>query len=162
MRIQLTNSEKDELKLQCRMGYIIPFMFFIISTTIVVSIYEMNFNIGSALNYQTDFIIMGIFTFISIAISFAMNNKYYADIRYNEKIVEPKLIQRKVSKTDYEPGTGNGLFGEMKSFIRYDLIIENTKFKVDKTLFDSVKDGDEVVFMFAPKSKYLLGINTKM
>jgi hypothetical protein len=94
-----------------------------------------------------------------------MNKKYYSDIRNNEKLSEKKIIQRKIDKTDYEAGSGNMTTlphnNPMKEFTRYDLIIDNIKYRIDKELFDNCNDGDEVLFYYAPKSKYLLSIEKK-
>jgi len=49
----------------------------------------------------------------------------------------------------------------MKEFTRYDLIIDNTKYRTDKELFDKCSVGDEVLFFYAPKSNYLLSIEKK-
>lgn len=102
---------------------------------------------------------------ISLFINFKMNRKYRIDIRNNEKILIPKTIQRKESKTDYEAGSGHITplphNNPMKGFTRFSLIIENTRFRVDKELFESCKDGDEVFFHVAPKSNFRLSIQLK-
>lgn len=44
---KLTDSDIKELKYQCRMGYTIPTMIFILGAFISSVIYEINFNIES-------------------------------------------------------------------------------------------------------------------
>ncbi len=148
------------------MGYVIPLMLFILGTFIGGAIYELNFNANSSgLNLKIDLIIALGILIISFLVSHLMNNKLYSDIRNNEKISETKIIQRKFAKIDYEAGSGNMTTlphnNPMKEFTRYDLIIDNTKYRIDKELFDKCSDGDEVLFFYAPKSKYLLGIEKK-
>jgi amino acid permease len=166
MRLRLTEKDIKELKYQCRMGYVLPAMIFILGTFIGGAIYELNFNKNSSgLNIEIDLLIALGFLIVSYAISHLMNKKYYSDIRNNEKLSEKKIIQRKIDKTDYEAGSGNMTTlphnNPMKEFTRYDLIIDNIKYRIDKELFDNCNDGDEVLFYYAPKSKYLLSIEKK-
>jgi hypothetical protein len=166
MRLQLTKKDIIDLKYQCRMGYVLPFMIFILGTFIVGAIYELNFNTNSdGLNLEIELLFGLGFLLISILISSKMNWKYYSDIRNNEKVSETKKIQRKIDNKDYEAGSGNMTTlphnNPMKEFIRYDLIIENTKYRIDKELFDICSNGDEVLFFHAPKSKFLLSIEKK-
>ncbi len=166
MRLKLTEKDIKELKYQCRMGYVLPGMIFILGTFISGAIYELNFNTNSnGLNLGIDLLIALGFLIISFLVSHLMNRKYYSDIGNDEKFSETKIIQKKKDKKDYEAGSGNMTTlphnNPMKEFIRYDLIIENTKYRVDKELFDQCRDGDEVLFFYAPKSKYLLSIEKK-
>jgi len=166
MRLRLTEKDIKELKYQCRMGYVLSAMIFILGTFIGGAIYGLNINTNSeGLNLEIDLLIALGFLIISFFVSYIMNGKYYSDIRNNEKISETKIIQRKIDKKDYEAGSGNMTTlshnNPMKEFTRYDLIIENTKYRVDKILFDICADGDEVLFYYAPKSKYLLSIEKK-
>ncbi len=164
MKIErLTEKDIKELKYQCRMGYVLPAMILILSTFIGGAIYELNFNTESkGLNIDIDLLIALGFLIISLFISNLMNKKYYSDIRNNEKIAETKIIQKKIFQKDYEAGSGTLCIGqEMNEFTRYDLIIDNIKYRIDKELFDICSDGGEVLFFYAPKSKYLLGIEKK-
>lgn len=146
MKASLTKKDLKELRYQCRMGYILPFMFFLISSIITMG----------------DIKYISILLVVAFLISYLMNHKYYSDISNNVKTSETKCISQKEFKTDYEAGSGNMSTlphnDEMKAFIRYDLIIDHTRYRVEKNLFESCKEGDEVLFYYAPKSKYLLGI----
>lgn len=163
MTSQLTNKDVKELKYQCRMGYVLPFMIFVLGTLIVVAVYELNFNKNTkGLNLETDLLIAFGFLVFSFFISYLMNRKYYADIRNNKKVSETKTVQGKIGKKDYEAGSGNMTTlphnRPMNEFIRYDLVIENIKYRVDKELYDKCSEGDEVLLFYAPKSNYLLNI----
>ena len=163
MRLQLTEKDIKELKYQCRMGYILPTMIFILGTSIGGAIYELNFNTNlDGLNLKMDLLVALGFLILSFLAAYFMNKKYYSDIKNNEKIVETKIVQRKIGKKDYEAGSGNMTTlphnNSMKEFIRYDLVVENTKYRIDKDLFDKCSSGDEVLFFYAPKSKFLLSI----
>jgi len=166
MRLQLTEKDIKDLKYQCRMGYILPFLIFILGSIIVGSIYELNFTTNNnGLNFKIDFLISMVFAIISLLVSYIINKKYYSDLRNNEKESEIKIIQRKTEKKDYEAGSGNMTTlphdNPMKEFIRYDFIIDYTNYRVDKELFELCSNGDEVLFFYAPKSKYLLSIEKK-
>ena len=144
------------------MGYIIPFFMVLLGSLFSISFYEYNFNTASDLNIMVDFMIVWVFLSLAIVTGYQMNRKYYQDLRNNKKIAEPRLIQKKIAKKDFEAGSGNFTTlphnKEMKEFIRYDLIIDNTKYRINKALFDTCADGDEVIFYYAPISKKLLSI----
>ncbi len=166
MRFQLTKKDIKELKYQCRMGYILPAIISILGSFIAGAIYVLIYNKNNTgVNLEIDLLIAFGFLILGLIFSYLMNKKYYLDIRNNEKEAEIKIIQRKIDTKDYEAGSGNMTVlphnNPMKEFIRYDLIIENTKYRIDKELFDKCSDGDEVIFFFAPKSKYLLSIEKK-
>ena len=166
MRLQLTEKDIIDLKYQCRMGYILPSMIFILGTIIFGLIYELNYNSNAdGFNFNIDLIIAMVFLIISILDSYLMNYKYYVDIRNNEKVAETKTVQRKIDIKDFEAGSGNMTTlphnNPMNEFIRYDLVIENTKYRVEKELFEKCSMGDEVLFFIAPKSNYLLSIEKK-
>ncbi|NPD47649.1 MULTISPECIES: hypothetical protein [unclassified Lentimicrobium] len=164
MKRQLSSKDIKDLKYQCRMGYIIPFFFFMIGSFLVLAILDF-FLLDTPLKNEFMALTLIAMFAISILINYQMNRKYLIDIRNNEKVLIPKTIQRKESKTDYEAGSGNRSTlphnNPMKSFIHYSLIIENTRFRVDKELFESCKDGDEVFFHMAPKSNFRLSIQLK-
>lgn len=161
MELKLTKKEVKELKYQCRMGYILPSMIFVIGTVLSMmflwKIIEGDIKI-------IFYVVFGLLV-ISALISYIMNRKYYADIKINKKTSVAKVIQKKVETKDFEAGSGNMTTlphnNPMNEFMRYDLIVENTKFRVDKELFESCSEGDEVLFLYAPKSKFLLGIEKK-
>lgn len=106
--------------------------------------------------------VIAIFILIAFSLNYLMNRKYYADIRKNQKRAVVKYIQRKVSKRDFEVGSGNVTTRPhkrpMAEFIRYDFIIDNIIYRVDEDLFKACNDGDAVLLFYAPKSNYLLSI----
>ncbi len=159
MRKTLTKKDIKELQYQCRMGYIIPSMVFLIGTLIVTSIYETNFNTRLAFNIQATLIIALLFAVLSFFISYIMNWKYLSDIRDKKKIIEPKVIQKKESKRDYEAGSGTLYIGqEMNGFDSFSIIVDNYRYRVEKDMFLKCNEGDEVYFNYGPTSKYLISI----
>lgn len=166
MRRTLSKQEIKQLKYQCRMGYVIPFFFFVISSVLVSVIFDtMFYNGNGSLNNNHIFLSVGIMFILSVLMNFKMNGKYISDIRNNRKIFEIKTIQRKESKIDAEAGSGNMTSlphnNPMKVLKRYDLIIENTRYRIDKELFENCSQGDEVYFHIAPKSKFRFKIELK-
>jgi hypothetical protein len=159
MRHLLTDKDIKDLKYQCRMGIILPFLLLTISSTIIASIVFVN---------KIDFLnIIAIFSFAaalttSLLLNIFMNRKYISDIKNGEKTYEVKIIQLKEKTKDFEAGSATIYIGqEMNEFYRYDLIIENTRYRVDKELFENCENGEEIVFFTAPKSKYLLQMELK-
>ncbi|MBT3422825.1 MAG: hypothetical protein HOA61_07550 [Bacteroidetes bacterium] len=160
MREKLTEKDIKDLRYQCRMGYVIPSMVFIIGTFISSAIYEINLNSKSN-GLNTEMILLfGLgFIVLSFIIGYKMNHTYLADIRYNEKVIETKTIQKKESKRDYEAGSGTLYIGqEMKGFDSFSIVVENYRYRVDKNLFMYCNEGDEVLFNYAPLSRYLINI----
>ena len=162
MRTSLSQEDIKELRYQCRMGYIIPFFIFVLGSIFTVGFYEFNINSGHGANHTADSIIVSGFLIISFLVGYSMNHKYYSDISNNVKVSETKTIQWKEFKTDFEAGSGNMTTlphnNPMKEFIRYDFVIDNIKYRVEKELFESCSKGDQVLFYYAPISRYLISI----
>ncbi|WP_430815489.1 hypothetical protein [Carboxylicivirga sp. RSCT41] len=158
----LTREDIKELRYQCRMGYIIPFFISIVGSAIVITLFEIHINQAAAFDYGTNALLVTVVALIAVLVSYYMNHKYYGDISNNYKIAQTKVLERKVRKKDFEAGSGNATTmphkRSMKSFTRYDFIIDNTVYRVDKQLFNTCHDGDKVLFYYAPKSKYLLSM----
>ncbi|MCU4157040.1 hypothetical protein J1N10_13705 [Carboxylicivirga sp. A043] len=158
----LTAKDIKELRYQCRMGYIIPFFILLIGSAIVITLFELHLNQGAGFNYGINTIIVSALALLAVMISYLMNSKYYYDIRNNYKKAQVKVLERKVKKKDFEAGSGNVTTmphnRTMNEFIRYDFIIDNTIYRVDERLYNACNNGDKVLFYYAPKSKYLLGM----
>ena len=163
MRKKLTEKDIKDLKYQCRMGYIIPTMIFVIGTFIFGTIYELNFNSKSnGLNIEMTFLIALGFMVLSFFISYKMNHKLISDIKYNEKVVETKIIQKREYKRDYEAGSGTLYINqEMNGFDSFSIIVENYRYRINKDLFMKSNEGDEVLFYYTPISRHLINIELK-
>lgn len=141
------------------MGIILPFLLLTISIIVIVSIVFVN-----KFDFSNIIVLISIATFVTISIllNIFMNRKYISDIKNGEKNYEVKIIQLKEKTKDFEAGSATIYIGqEMNEFYRYDLIIENTRYRVDKELFENCENGGEIVFYTAPKSKYLLQMELK-
>lgn len=163
MRHQLNEKDIKNLKYQCRMGYLLPGMVFILLAGIGVFVYEYNFNTEKpGLNTEADVLIMLLAFTVAFLLSFAMNRKYYADIRFKEKRTEEKIIQRKIDRVDFEAGSGNMTTmphnNPMNKFTRYELVVDNERYRVSKQLYEQCSKGGKLLFNFAPRSNYLLDI----
>lgn len=96
---------------------------------------------------------------LSSTIAFVFNNKFRQDIKNGTKLLIPKTVKSKVHRTDYEAGSGSlHPSKKMNEIDVFQFIIENTKYSVEKELFDSCLEGDIVIFHMAPKSEHLLTI----
>ncbi len=165
MRQPLTEKDIKEIRYQSRMGYILPLLLLLISYAFLFGLLITK---QILLEISTIYIIAITIILISIFISYLMNRKYLMDIRTGEKEGELKTIQVKERKKDFEAGSGCittslplNITKEMKEFIRYDIVVENTRYQIDEKFFDNCNVGDEVVFYFAPKSRYLIEIGLK-
>ena len=159
-RKTLTRSDKKELKYQCRMGYIIPVLIFIIGTGVIFAIYLSSLdNLLENFDIEIFTLLLVILAVLSVVISFSMNKKYFADIRNNEKLIETKTIQKKLYDSDSEAGSGTFHAAQnMKKFDKYEIVVENVRHRVDKDLFDHCNEGDKVLFSYGPVSSYLINI----
>jgi len=161
MKKALTQDDIKEIRYQCRMGYVLPSILFIIGTVISVAVYEINFN-SNSLDTEMFLIIASVFAVLSTLVGCKMNWKYVSDIRYNEKQIETKIIQRIESQRSYEAGSGSLYIGqEMKGNDIYSIVVENIRYRVDEELFSGCSEGDEVLFNYAPMSRYLINIELK-
>ncbi len=157
MRRQLTEKDRSDIINQCKMGISISLMVFMFVTIIGVTIYEMAFDSDStALNSKMDIsIAVGVF-FFAVLLQFLINNKYYSDLRNNEKVLDTKTLADKSKSID--PMTLKGVNFSKGYINRFEFIVDNIKFRVDKELYESCEEGDKLIFSYAPKSKYLLNI----
>jgi len=143
------------LKYQCRAGYVVSILSFLIGSSLIFGLYYIG-EIRSSLNAVLLFLIILIFSFL---IAFLMIGKYITDIKKNEKILLVKIIQAKELKKDYEAGSGSSRISDgTKGFNRYDIIIDNTRYRINEAFFEACHEGDEVTFHIAPKSKHRLKI----
>lgn len=157
MRKSLTTKDRKDLSNQCRMGIGISIMVFILVTIIFVTIYESIFDLNpTSLNTKMAVLIsIGTLTF-SILLTFLINHRYYADLRNNEKVQMKKTLMNKSKNIDSAAGRGSSM---TKAYInRYEFCVDDIKFRVDKELFESCSEGDKLIFNYAAKSDYLLGI----
>jgi len=152
MKTKLTQEDIQKLNYQKRPAFLISGLIFILGVAISIMV-----------NYENEEDYTLIMLFVTIVISpsvaYLMMGKYQKDISNKEKILEVKTIQKKESITDYEAGSGKitDVFAkDMKTFDNYSIIIDNTRFRVDKDFYEACNAGDEVSFHIAPKSKHRL------
>ena len=164
MRKSLSVEDIKDLRNQSRMGLSISILVFILITIIGVTIYESSFDSDLGLNTKMAVLIsVGTLTF-SILLNFLINHKYYSDLRNNEKVQITKTLMSKSKSIDSAAGRAGGL---TKAFInRFEFCVDDIEYRVDKELFESCTEGDKLIFNYAAKSEFLLGIekvkNTKV
>ena len=112
-------------------------------------------NTGSINSKMAIFISTGALV-LSLMLNLVINYKYYIDLRIREKVLVVRTLMSKIKKTDYAGGSVSGVPGAY--IYRYEFIVDNRAFRVDKDLFESCSEGDKLFFSYAPKSQYLLGI----
>jgi hypothetical protein len=150
----LTENDKKELWYQCRGGFTISTLLFLISNAIISGIclsehYTLH-------NQYVQLAVLLAFV-VPLVLGYFFTHDYISDIRNNEKIVELRTVDFTEMVEDCEAGSGK-LVGDMKVFMRYNIVVENVLYRVEKDLFDQCKNGSKVKFNIAPLSQYLLGI----
>ena len=150
MKTKLTEEDIKKLRYQFRPGIVIGGLIFIIGFAVTL------------LSITENDIILTLLVFVltvvlSVVVVFLIIGKYQKDISNKEKILEAKTIQKKKSITDYEAGSGTMYPGQkMKGFDSYSIIIDNTRYRVDKDFYETCNAGEKVTFHIAPKSKHRL------
>ena len=70
--------------------------------------------------------------------------------------METKIVNSKLHTTEHESGVAR-----MRALDVYFLLIDEFRYPVEKELYESVSEGDEVYFHIAPKSNELIRITLK-
>lgn len=96
MRKNLTETNRKDIKNQCKMGLSISLMAFVFVTLIGITIFEIMFDSDStALNTKMDIsIVVGALLFAAL-LNFLINHNYYSDLRNNEKVLHTKQLTSK-------------------------------------------------------------------
>ena len=156
MKTQLTKGDIKELMYSCRIGIIIPLLIFLIGGIVLIAMSLQ----GVLIRTQNLNLIIGLLFILCTFVSYLIIRKLLADILNGEKILILKKVIGKEYKLDFEPGSGL-FFSKMRPVDIWYLIIDNIRYPVDKKLFESLNEGDEVYLHFAPLSQELLNIEKK-
>jgi len=153
MEQSLTKEDIKNLNYECRPGRIITIIIYLIGVIFLL------LNVLDSGNVFYSILIIILSVLLSTSITYLVNNKFRQDLKNGTKILIPKTIKSKVQLTDYEAGSGSlHPSQKMKEFDVFQLIIENTKYSVDKELFDACHEGDIVLFHMGPLSEHRLKI----
>nr|WP_319271123.1 hypothetical protein [uncultured Draconibacterium sp.] len=154
----LTKSDKKILRNQCKMGLSLSLLVFIFATIIGITMYELIFdtNPGGLNGKMAVSIAIGVLI-CSVLLNFLINHKYYRDLQFNEKVQVIKTLMSKSMANIYH---GSALGSNVsKAFNeKYEFVVDDVKFDVDKELFERCAEGDHLIFNYAPKSEFLLSI----
>ncbi len=152
MKTKLTDEDIKILKYELRSGLLFALFFAVFGIAGTILYYADN-DINSAL-----FVFVGTMVFCGM-LYYLINRKKLTDISNKEKLLEIKTLEKKISRTDWEVGSGSvAKYQEMKPFDLYNFFIDGVKYTVEKELYEACDAGDELVFHIAPKSKHLLKI----
>ena len=95
----------------------------------------------------------------SMTITYFINKKFNLDLKEGHKKIIIEKVEKKEDKLSYEAGSGSLYIGqEMKESTIFYLIIKGFKHDVEKNLYDSLKEGDNVNMYYTRHSEILLGI----
>jgi TctA family transporter len=152
----LSEENIRELKYQCRAGIVIS----IFVTLIPGIVFIMHLTHPDYREYQNYLWWYLIFPVISVLLYYFLNRSYLADIKNGEKALLTKTVEKRDKYIDFVAGSGKVgcVARDMDSFTSYNLIIDNTSYKVSKELYERCAENDKVYFEIAPKSNYRLGI----
>ncbi len=160
MKRKLTPQDIKTLRYQCRKGYILPVLFFIIASAGAYLLLNKWVIIeGKVIASQQFIITLLVIAILAVFISYLMIGKYLADIRRKEKKVVEKIVQKKEQNKDFEAGSGTLYVGQkMNEYDTYNIIVDNTRYEVGPELYEKCREGGKVAFHYGPKSNYLIKI----
>lgn len=154
----LTKNDKKNLRNQCKMGLSLSLLVFVFATIIGVMIYELAIDSDpNGLNIKMAVLIaIGAF-FISVLLNLMIGYKYYRDLQFNEKVQVVKTLMSKSNTDVYHASAPRS--GISKAYNeKFEFVVDDVKFDVDKELFERCAEGDQLIFNYAPKSEFLLSI----
>lgn len=116
-------------------------------------------------------------TMISVAIGifvfFIITRKYRLDLKSGQVILEQEIVEDKIYKLDYEPGSAtfpvnllSVLFIkkisklEMKEIHIYYINVKGERIDLDKNDFEKVEKGQPIIIRRTPNSNLFLGVQT--
>jgi hypothetical protein len=150
----LTQTERKNLRNQCKMGLILSLLVFVFTTIVGVTIYANGLNLKIA-----GLIAIGTLS-SSVLLNFLICNKYYRDLQFNEKVQVVKTLVNKSKSTIYHASAlGSNMSKAYNE--KFEFVVDGINFNVDKELFERCAEGDQLIFNYAPKSEYLLSIEKK-
>jgi len=164
--MKLTPEDIAALRYERRFGYLLPALLLALAALL------------NALNFIAKIIPdVRVVIFANVAvlllcllICYKINHKLNLDLKEGIKVWKKGKVQDKESKISYEAGSGAmhipvlgnvfpKLWGqEMRDSGCYYLIINNTRYEVNRKLYDEVNAGDEVRIYYAQHSNSRLGI----
>lgn len=152
----LSVTDIKEIRNQCKMGISLSFLVFILTSIVGVTIYESVFDLNpNGLNTEMTIAITAGALILSVVLNLLINHKYYQDLKIREKIRVVKILTSKCKTNDYAAG-GRCMTNTFNE--RYEFVVDDIKFSVDKELFERCSEGDTLIFNYALKSRYLLNI----
>ena len=168
--MQLTKKDIKTIKYERRPGIVFPAIILTFGGIInLIYIESGRFNINWTLIFIID---IGIIAF-SVLLSYFMTQKYNKDLKSGIRKIKIEKVDRKEKQTIYEAGSGTlntpilgdlfpKLWGqEMKPKHKLNLIINNSRYKVDKLIYDKIQSGDLVEMHYSEFSEILLNIELK-
>ena len=168
--MSLTPEEIKEIKYNKRLGY--AFSVAIIACgAIIILVYSQMERIDLIDVRILELILL---TFgLSALVLYVMNRKLNKDLRFEERLVETKKIDKRKKIIDYEVGSGSlhipflgdlfpKIWGqEMKGYKKFRLTIDGENYDVEEELFNAVNEGDEIELHWSFYSEIFLGLKVK-
>lgn len=153
LKVALNEFDKKEIRYMMRAGIIIPILFFPIACAVYVMII-----LNSSEGFDKIEFIIPFIALISVLLSLLINRKYRLDLKEGYKIARDVQIDRREEKKDFEAGSGTLYLGQkMNEFTAYYFIIENTRYRVEKELYESSYSGSMIYMFFTPHSNIHIG-----
>ena len=166
MRLQLSKSDKQFITYQMRPGIMIAALIFAAGGFYNIFYFAIpDFQVSNIFILSFDVFIV----LLSLFIWSRINRKYREDLEADTKIVKKGTVQKKDSYTSYETGSASihipilgdlfpKLFSiKMRSTDRYYLIINNTRMRVSKEVYQNTTVGDTLDLYYTAVSDMRIG-----
>jgi hypothetical protein len=161
--IRLTPEDRRLLKQQLKPGVVIPMLLLFLGLIILLFLVVSD-QINTEYISESEFIVLYISTlfFTTVILGYLISRKYLMDLRNGVKQIEIKRIEKKETIVSREAGSGTLYTGQpMKEVGVYAIIVDHTRFRIDKDRFDNCKENGQVEFHMGPISKHLIRIEPK-
>ena len=161
-KIGLTDEDKTLINKQMRAGIVVSFLILLIGIGAALIIFFFDKSTPKIIEPGELWMPLVGTAVLANGIFMLMNRKNLGDLKDGSKIIETKKIQKKELKKDFEAGSANLHPGQkMKELQSTNLIIDNTRYEVDKTDFERAEEGGEVLFHYTSKNNQLIKIEVK-
>ena len=161
-KIALTDEDKTLINRQMRAGIVVSFLILFIGIGTALIIFFLDKSEHKIIESGELWMPLVGTVVLANGIFMLMNRKNLGDLKDGSKIIETKKIQKKELKKDFEAGSANLHPGQkMKELQSTNLIIDNTRYEVDKTDFERAEEGREVFFHYTAKNNQLIKIEVK-
>jgi len=154
--MQLSNEDIKILKYEKRIGFVLPGLIF--CGLLFYDFFYITLSNEYLSTINLTIIINIIILSVCLLMNYLINRKVDADLNLNFKEIVIEILQKKEDGISYEAGSGMIKGQQMRPSEKYFFIIDYYRYEVEKTLYHSINEGDNIKMHITKNSKTLLKI----